>query len=476
MQPGARYQFVNELGTCQVGKVWSAVDEQGRPLTVAVLDATAAADPRWRNAFAATADAIGRPEAGGPRLVHADFSAATPWAAYANEGGPGAERVFQTLGLEYQPLQPGPNPDADGQPAPDATQMLPTITASSADPTTAPPASVDEAGPAEAGTPAGPQNAQARQSFTSEPVSAVPSVTSAPPQSTSEPAFPAWAPSPAPIPQQPVSGAPVSPVSGAPVSGGPVSPPVSPAATDVSSPYDPFSYSVQQFEPVAPPPKRRTGLWVGLAVVAVLLVGIGVVIFTDFSANNEPKVNTTSLAPAPIPTSPPQSPGVEPPKPAAWPTQWPKYTDTDNVRTLNLEGLGFPVKVPLSWQCSLAARADGYVKYHCGTSPGEHPEVGGELIVRDCPQPCSEEQQNTMRQAEEAWGAQWMRSGQYATYGEQLIFVDGEQRHALVVVAYFRSGSEGLLDRQLVLRMTAPQSESYQLRRFATWLRDTLIF
>ena len=101
--PGAPYQLIEPVGSCQVGTVWSAVDEHGRALTVAVLDAGAAIDPRWREAFANAANAQ---QAG---FVHADFAAAAPWVAYVVSGGPGAERVFLALGMDYRP-RPRPRP------------------------------------------------------------------------------------------------------------------------------------------------------------------------------------------------------------------------------------------------------------------------------------------------------------------------------------------------------------------------------
>jgi hypothetical protein len=227
------------------------------------------------------------------------------------------------------------------------------------------------------------------------------------------------------------------------------------------------------------PHRRGTGLWVWIAGL-VLVVLIGGVVFAlpgpGGIGTSESTPTTSSLPPVAFPVTP-LSPGLEPPKPGVWPAQWPKFTDRDDVRTLtDLGGLGFPVKVPQNWRCIPGGRAEGFAKYYCGDSPGKATEVGGELIVRDCPKPCTEEQQATKRKAEEAWGVQWVRSGQFSVYGETLLQMDGAQRHALVVVAYWSSGRQGAIDRQLVLRMTAPVDQSYQLRRFANYLRDTVIF
>lgn len=79
-----------------------------------------------------------------------------------------------------------------------------------------------------------------------------------------------------------------------------------------------------------------------------------------------------------------------------------------------------------------------------------------------------------MRTAEEAWGLRWVRSGPSSTYAEtSSLTVDGERRYGLVVVAYWRSG-DGDVDRQSVLRMTAPVTGANQLRRVADYLRDVL--
>jgi hypothetical protein len=256
---------------------------------------------------------------------------------------------------------------------------------------------------------------------------------------------------------------------------------VQPGPSTGMPPNDAFAPQDRRITP-SEPRRRRTGLLVGIAaLVLVVLAGAGgVFLWSGSDDDKEPQVAasaSSTAAPPALPTSPPQSPGIEPPKPGAWPTQWPKFTVRDNVRTLpELEGLGFPVKVPMDWQCTLAGRADGFVKYNCGVAAGEGPSIGGELIVRDCPQPCDESRQTAMREAEEAWGAQWIRSGQHATYAESLIEVDGEQRHGLVVVAYFRGGADGLTDRQLVLRMTGPVQDGHVLRRVATYLRDVVVF
>lgn len=461
MQPGGPYQFIEAVGRCQVGSVWSAVDGQGRSLTVAVLDAGAASDQRWRDAFAATANSLAQPAAGGTGYLHADFSAPAPWVAYAADDGPGAERIFLALGMDYRPM-----PAAADQATAAATEP-PEVGHTAGGPTSSmasaeDPLSTERLNPGTA--PVNPWEAGQPQ-----PVSPPLSV-SAPPQIIS-------------VPPDPVSGMPASP------GGGPF-PPAGPSSYDlVYSPppsYDPFSSSVRHIVP-SEPRRRRTGLWIGIGVLVVVVLAGGGSVFalTNMGADGTPTStppsgasSASSLPPAPLPTGAPLQPGLEPPKPGVWPAEWPKFAETDRVRTLtNLDGLGFRVKVPQDWQCIPGGRANGFAKYHCGVSPGEDPEVGGELIVRDCPESCSGGQQRAMRKAEEAWGLQWISIGRYSTYAESSsLQVDGAQRYGLVVVAYWRGGSEGAIDRQLVIRMTAPVEKANQLRRVANYIRDAVIF
>ncbi len=424
MQPVGPYRFTEALGVCQVGTAWWAVDGHDRLVTVAVLEGAAATDRPWREAFANAANAMALTP-GGQRYVNADFAAAKPWVAYPSEEGIGAQRLFQTLGMDLQPAET------------EAEILVP-----------------------ESGAVAGPP----------QPVSGAP--TSGTPSPTSGVPLP-WAMHAA-VPHQ---------VSSPPQQMSPAAPPVSPAPPPEHPqpvsvpPQDPFTAPARRITRSAPP-RRRTGLWAGIAaLVLVLAAAGGVAVLTSSDGKEKPEVTaSTSSAPPLLPTTPPESPGVEPPKPGAWPTQWPKFKERDTVRTLNLDGLGFPVKVPTNWQCTLAARAEGFVKYQCGTSATGAQALGGEVIVRNCPQPCTEQWQSAMRGVEEAWGARWIRSGEYASYAENILDVDGGQRHGLVVVAYFRSGEDGAIDRQLVIRMTSPVPEAYQLRRFASYIRDVVVF
>lgn len=229
MQPEGPYRFTHALGGSPVGKAWAAIDEQGRFVTVAVLEATVAATPGWREAFAGAADLLAQSPDPVP-YTYADFSAAAPWVAYPAEAGPGAEKLFRALGVDYTP-------------APMA-----------APPTSAPP------------------------SVSAPPVSAPPQPVSGGPQAP-------WAVQTGPIPGQLVSAAP-HPISGVPAS--PAAVTSSPPAAHISPvsgpsagtfvppvgvpPHDPFSSPAQRIRPSEPRP-RRTGLWIGIAALVLVLVG-----------------------------------------------------------------------------------------------------------------------------------------------------------------------------------------------------------
>ncbi|MCZ7420625.1 MULTISPECIES: hypothetical protein [unclassified Micromonospora] len=234
MQPGTPYRFTHMLGGSSVGKAWAAIDEQGRLVTVAVLDATVAATEGWREAFAGMANSLAEAPEGVP-YTYADFSAAAPWVAYPAEAGPGAERLMRSLGVDYQPIQ-----------------------AEARAPVSAPPQPVSGAPQPVSGAP--------------QPVSGSPVVHRS-----------------VQIPEQPASGAP-HPISGAPASPGApqvgTSAPSAGAATPVSAAgfgpaapgtfgaVDPFDSSGgRRIVPVARPPRNRLRLWIGGVVLTALLAG-----------------------------------------------------------------------------------------------------------------------------------------------------------------------------------------------------------
>lgn len=233
MQPESPYRYTHMLGACQVGKAWAAVDGQGQFATVAVLDGVAASDERWRAAFGTAANALAQ-AAGGHPYADADLSAAHPWVAYRANEGHAPQRLFQSLGMDYQPV-----PDL---------------------PVSAPPSSAP-------------------------PVSGVPQQVSGPPQPVSGapelvehlPQLP-WAVHPNPVSGQPVSASP-HPVSGAPTSpvasqGG--SPTVTSTPAPFPAPHDPFGGTARRIAPVRREPKRpKWILPVGALVIALVAGAAG---------------------------------------------------------------------------------------------------------------------------------------------------------------------------------------------------------
>ena len=185
-------------------------------------------------AFTNAANALAQAE-GGHRFAGADFSAAHPWVAYTAEEGRAPERLFLSLGLDYQPV-----PDL---------------------PISAPP--VSGAG---AGVP--------------QQVSGPPTSVSGAPQLVSDPPQFPWAMQMTPVSGQPATASP-QPVSGAPASPAPPPQPVSaapqsPAYTEPvrpAPPYDPFASGGRRIAPVARPPRSRKGLWVGGIVLTAVLAG-----------------------------------------------------------------------------------------------------------------------------------------------------------------------------------------------------------
>ncbi|MEU6202947.1 hypothetical protein ABZ814_05085 [Micromonospora musae] len=224
MQSVGPYRFTHMLGICPVGKAWAAIDGQGRFVTVAVLDAAAANTPGWRESFAGIANSMSQmPD--GLTFSYADFAAAEPWVAYPAEVGPGAEKLFQALGQECQPVPS----EEDGKPSP--VSGLP-------------------------------------QQVSGSPVSGTPQQVSGPPvsgapQPTSGAGAP-WAMQTTALPTVP------------PVEGW-AHPPVAqpaPAVPPISTPSDPFDTSGEtRIAPVSRPPRNRTWLWIGAVVLAAVLAG-----------------------------------------------------------------------------------------------------------------------------------------------------------------------------------------------------------
>ncbi|MFI6780054.1 hypothetical protein [Micromonospora sp. NPDC050276] len=429
MQPSGPFQLLKTLGSCQEGKVWSAIDAQGQALTVAILDATVAADQQWRTSFASMANAL-RARDGRPSFLHADFHAPAPWVAYAAGSGTEAEQVFLALGLSYRPT----SETEQGQAEPPWATLA-----------------------------------------SGEPVQGMPNATSATPVSVDGPGQD----------HQPTSGAGVSGSTQHPMSVSPATPVSVPpdSPTSPSSWGQSYSSSYPALRSTVRKPPRRTGLWVGIAIAVVVALG-AVVGFFVWQPGDSPPGPTArdaspsaavSSSPEPIalPTGVPRNPGVEPPKPGSWPTE-PQFSDADRVKVESPVGFGFTVKVPDSWSCDARQRGPGFSRYLCGISRPGVPEVGGEVIVRNCPKPCGEEVQAAYRRAEEAWGLQWVQAGN-ATFAEAPQ-VGGGDRYGLVVIGWWRSVPDGVLDRQIIIRMTATGAQVSDVRKVANGIRTSLSF
>lgn len=434
MQPGSPFQLVKTLGSCPEGKVWSAIDAQGQALTVAILDAAVASDQQWRTSFASMANAL-RARDGRPSFLHADFHAPAPWVAYAAGSGTEAEQVFLALGLNYRPEQAQAEPPWAKLASGEA------------------PATPDATGATSSG------GAQVSADVVEQP----------PPdhRPTSGAGLPGYPQHP------PVSVPPASSVSGPP------------SAPDSAPPWNQsYSSGYPALRSTVRKPPRRTKLWVGIAAALVVVLGavVGFVVWqpgdddppSPTGQDASPSA-TVSSSPEPIvlPSGTPRRPGIEPPQAGSWPTE-PVFGDADQAKVENPAGLGFSIKVPASWSCDARQRVPGFTRYLCGVSRPGVPEVGGEVIVRNCPKPCGEEVQTAYRKAEEAWGLQWVQAGT-ATFAEAPE-AGGRGRYGLVVVGWWRSNADGPLDREVVVRMTATEAQIGEVRKVANGIRTTLSF
>jgi hypothetical protein len=248
------------------------------------------------------------------------------------------------------------------------------------------------------------------------------------------------------------------------------------SAPPAGSPYTVSPYSVP---PAGAPARGRTGVLIGVVVlVLVVLVGGGVALAAVLlPGEDDPETVPTTGPPVAQGTTPaqaPAQPGIEPPQEGEWPTDWPKFAADEPVTPMtDLAGLGFSFAVPEGWDCTNAAQPQGIAHYTCGPAGGDD-QTGGELIVRECPDPCDAEQRVDLRTAEEAWGVQWTRDGFYRCWGETTE-VAGEERYGLAIVGYWRTSEEERLNRQLVFRMTAPIDQADDVRKIANAVRDGIL-
>ncbi|GIF52140.1 hypothetical protein DFJ67_6348 [Asanoa ferruginea] len=248
-------------------------------------------------------------------------------------------------------------------------------------------------------------------------------------------------------------------------------------ATPFDAGPDPFSSPGRRIVPSTPKKRRPRGLLVGIAVGVVLLLAAGGVVFAVVNGGGgdpDPTPSTGGTVAASQPTTEPVHPGLEPPRPGDWPNKWPVFGPTNPVRPVNLDGLGFTLTLPARWECVAAAVSPGNARYNCGRNT-DNGQIGGELTVRACTPVCDEAHRDELRKVEEAWGAQWRYAGANATLAETLT-LDGADRYGLVVIGYWASTPGSAIDRQLVLRMTAPPNWVDDIRRVANGVRDSTKF
>jgi hypothetical protein len=205
-------------------------------------------------------------------------------------------------------------------------------------------------------------------------------------------------------------------------------------------------------------------------VVLVLGAALGIVA-TSMGPAGGASPGTTPTVAAPKASL---RPGIEPPVDGEWPYQWPKFGPTDHATTVpEVEGLGFAPRLPGTWTCAKKATTDGSVGYACGAHTNDG-EIGGDLIVRVCADPCDRDRRVQLRQVVDAWGLQWIREPEGYLCWAETNHLDGQARYALALVGYWRSAPEGAIDRQVVLHLTAAPAHADDLRKVATAVHSIL--
>lgn len=273
------------------------------------------------------------------------------------------------------------------------------------------------------------------------------------------------------------------PVAGSadPVAGADATAPAQGSASPYS--YDPqpaSPHTVSPFSvPPGPPPRRSRGLLIGLTVLVVaLLVGGGsVVAVAVWPEGSEPEAAESTDPASQEPTPPVATqPGLEPPADGEWPADWPVFTEEDDVTEVSGvigEFNGQAFQIPAEWDCVSVASQGDFAQYTCGPG-GDASEIGGELRIRTCPDPCDPERRAQMRTRVEAWGLQWIEDSIYRSWAETNE-IDGEPRYGFVYAAYYRTTGEGRIDRELMLRLTAPIDQADEIRKVANSVREAMI-
>jgi hypothetical protein len=508
MQVIGSFGLQEQLGSSPAGRVWRATDPFGKPVTIAVLEGGAAADQQQRWLFMSAIERI-RAGRGGAGPVAADLGAALPWVAFPEDGGPGAAAVFVEMGAGYagqptglpgqpgQPAQPGllggppivqpgqpygqpPSIGAQGGPAPVSGMPLsgpPVVSGPPSSPAPFQQSPYDQ--PPYEPSPHDP-NAAAGPDGSDQPPAEVSPIDpfGPPPPNTADPyAAPVFVPGPGEPGHQ-------GPRQQVPAPQGPDRRNL-PAPVDGLGPYQPNRFVGNE----QPPARRRTGLIIALVAALVVVLGGGGTAAAlalrgsgdkgtgQHSASPSQAKHSSSPAGQATPTAPksapstPKQPGKEPPKNGSWPANWPGFAAADHAQPqADLAGLGFTFDVPAGWTCTKVDQSTGYVNYHCGND-AQH--VGGDVIVRRCGEPCDAAKKIKMRQGEEAWGLQWVRDGGNSSWAtsNQAPGSDGKPGFGLVLVRYWHSSQGGPLDRQVVVRMTAPAAQAATVQKTANSVR-----
>ncbi|GAA4599580.1 hypothetical protein BJY16_003129 [Actinoplanes octamycinicus] len=437
------------LSSCEVGDVWSGVDERGRPVTVARLNELASADERWRGAFRAASEALAAADGDGLPIAGSDHDGERPWVACPGAAGAGgAAEIFTVLGQQLRPAFAGEgSPSGAGDPvvAHDAAFVRP-----EPDPPTVP----------------------------FQPVTPAPSV---PAQRTATSPVPVQPVATHPISAQPASG---HPVSGHPAAGGPTSGPPSSGLPSFGNPISvvPISGSSPPYRQSGGKPRPERLLLLIVALVSVLVgaaIGAAVVSATDDDGDR-------AASPAPsgapvtytdaqllLPATPPARPGLDPAPDGTWPDGWPKFPwgKPEVQDVTGLPGLGFDFRMPAGWTCELAEKAEAAVHYRCGRWEGTTLTAGGDLTVRTCAPVCDDTARVALRQREEAWGLRWTSGSSLRAWADTTQ-LDGTAVYGLVYVGFWRTVPEGILDREVVLRMTAPATAMDDVKKVADSIRD----
>jgi hypothetical protein len=211
-----------------------------------------------------------------------------------------------------------------------------------------------------------------------------------------------------------------------------------------------------------------------MILVAVLVVGGGAIAAVQWWQDREP---TAQQSPSPTVAPeqalpPPSQPGIEPPADGGWPADWPTFAPDESVTEVTGvigEQPGQAFQVPAGWDCPSVTVEENFGHYTCGPD-GDGTEAGGDVIVRSCPDPCDAERRDQMRTEVDAWGLQWIRDFAFRSWAETTE-IDGEERYGVVVVAYYRTAPESRIDRQLIVRVSAPLGQADEIQKIANSIR-----